>query len=464
MTYPAKALPSGRHGIGIHGERVTKAKSYLLALDIGTSSLKAGLFDLDDYRLILTDKEDYSYESSGLQMQLDPENIWRAFLAVTEKLRSHLGRVELVVPCVLSPSLIAMDESGNPLYPSIVHWDRRSLKQARKALLQIGREKFLSLAGNLPYPGGISLTSLLWIKEEEPDVFKRAFKFGHMNTFFLKRLTGNWSIDPTHASLTGLYHTLNRSGWIEEFAREFAIPFEKLPPVVECLEWVGKVTNEAASLCGLKSGTPVLMGSNDTSSAALGAGLLENGQILNISGSGELLAICLDQPLPDEKYYLRNHPLPNRWLIFDITTGGFAIEWFRSQFCREMNEEEFYNSYLDTLLKKKRKATVRFLPYLAGDRTSLAQKRASFSGLTLSSTREDCLYAVSEAILSRTRSFLTRMSKRIKLDFHIYLTGGRANQALLDYKRNRLPGFEIVVREDCALYGCAWMARKKISQ
>jgi xylulokinase len=432
---------------------------YILALDIGTSSLKAGIFDRND-NLVFTDKEDYEYETIGMHVQMDPEKIWRAFLSVTRKVSDYLDKVELIVQCVLSPSLIPMDETGDPLYPSIIHWDRRSVKQAKKALSQIGKERFLKLAGNLPYPGGISLTSLLWIKDQEPNIFKKAYKFGHMNTFFLKRLTGNWSIDPTNASLTGLYHTVSRIGWIEDFAREFKIPIEKLPPVIQCLDLVGRVTREVSSVTGIKSGTPVLMGSNDTSSAALGAGVIENGQILNISGSGELCAVCLDKPIPDEKYYLRTHPLPNRWLIFDLTTGGFALEWFRSEFCREINEDAFYHSYLPAILTEKRKTTVKFLPHLAGDRTSLKQKRASFSGLTLDTSREDCLCAISEAILDRTKNLLNKTARKIDLDRTIYLTGGRANQALLDYKKRRLPGFEITVKEDCALYGCALMARK----
>lgn len=436
-------------------------KPYILALDIGTSSLKAGLFD-QNCNLILTDKVDYTYDTCGMHVQMDPEKIWKAFLNVAENLRSHLDRVEMVVQCVLSPSLIPMDETGNPLYPSIIHWDRRSVKQAREALSLIGKEKFLELAGNLPYPGGISLTSLLWVKEKEPEIFKKTFKFGHMNTFFLKRLTGNWGIDPTNASLTGLYNTVAASHWIDDFTSAFEIPIEKLPPIIQCLELVGKVTKEVGSMTGIRSGTPVLMGSNDTSSAALGAGVSENGQILNISGSGELLAICLDRPIPDEKYYLRTHPLPDRWLAFDLTTGGFALEWFRIQFCREMKEDEFYDSYLESILQQKRETTVRFLPHLAGDRTSMKQKKASISGLTLSTTREDCLFAVSEAILDRTINLLNRIAEKIELDKTVYLTGGRANPALLDYKGRRLPGFEIVVRQDCALHGCAAMAKRTI--
>ena len=436
-----------------------KRKFYILALDIGTSSTKAGLFD-QDYNLVITDKVEYAYETTGMKVQMDPEKIWRAFLEVTGKLREYANKIELIVQCVLSPSLIPMDSSGNALYPSILHWDRRSARQGRTALALIGKERFLSLAGNLPYPGGISLTGLLWLKEKESEIFKKAFKFGHMNTFFIKRLTGQWSIDPTNASLVGLYNTVAYGDWIEEFCQELEIPLGKLPPVIPCLKIVGSVTREVADETGIRSGTPVLMGSNDTSSAALGAGVLESGQILNISGSGELLAICLDRPIPDEKYYLRAHPLPGRWLLFDLTLAGFAFEWFRLQFCREMGEEEFYQSYLPSILSERRRTPVRFHPYLAGDRTSLKQKRASFSGLTLSTSRDECLYAVMEAVINRTERLLNKVKKGIELEKMIRLTGGAANQALMDYKKRRFPEYEIVVMEDCALHGCAFMARK----
>lgn len=436
-------------------------KSYILAIDIGTSSLKAGLFDRN-YQLLTTREAEYSYHSFGMCVQIGPEKIWKAFQEIMKKLRDYLPRVEMVVPCVFSPALIAMDEDGKALHPAIIHWDRRSVKQAKEALTKVGKEKFLRIAGNVPYPGGISVTSLLWLKEKEKQVFEKAFKFGHMNTFLVKRLTGRWSIDPTNASLTGLYNTVACSDWSEEIARELEIPLEKLPPVIASTEIVGKVTKEIARNTGVRWGTPVMMGSNDTSSAALGAGVVESGQILNISGSSELLTICMDRPIPDEKYYLRTHPVPNRWLMFDITTGGFALEWFHSQFCREMSREEFYNSYLRRLMEKKMSSPVSFNPYLAGDRTSLRQKKASFSGLTLSSTRDDCIFALIKGTVGRMEKTLRKMGKLIDLDRTIYLTGGGVNETLMGYKRKVFSGFAIIVKNDCALKGCAYMAKMKL--
>lgn len=436
-------------------------KSYILALDIGTSSLKVGLFNRS-LQMLTTRRAEYSYRSFGMCFQIEPEMVWKAFLKVMEELRDYLNKVELVVPCVFSPALMALDEDGNALYPAIIHWDRRSVKQAKEALAKVGKEKFLRIAGNIPYPGGISVTSILWLKQKKKKVFEKAFKFGHMNTFFVKRLTNKWSIDPTNASLTGLYNTIAYSDWSEEIARRLEIPVGKLPPVVPSTEIVGKVTREVARNTGIRFGTPVMMGSNDTSSAAVGAGVLKSGQILNISGSSEILTICMDRPIPHEKYYLRTHPLPHKWLMFDITTGGFALEWFRSQFCREMSQEEFYNSYLKKLLEKKGSSSVNFNPYLAGDRTSLRQKKASFSGLTLTTTRDDCMFALMEGTVGRMKKTLEKMAKLIDLDKTIYLTGGGANEALMGYKRRLFSGFNIVVKDNCSLQGCAFMAKMKL--
>ncbi|MGC8777634.1 MAG: FGGY-family carbohydrate kinase [Candidatus Caldatribacteriaceae bacterium] len=435
-------------------------KHYILVLDVGTSSLKAALFDRN-FTIVTQKKMEYSYEAKGLNVQIHPEKIWQALLCVLKELKSseYLNRVDLIVPCVFSPALIAMDREGNPLFPAIIHWDRRSAKQARKAVRMIGKERFLKITGNIPYPGGISLTSILWLQENEPEVFQKTHIFGHMNTFLLKRLTNNWTIDPTNASITGLYNTVTRLDWCEEITREFGIPTTKLPPVIPSLEIAGKITPEASKLTGVTSGVPVLMGSNDTSATALGAGLLENGQVLNISGSSEIITICLDKPIPDERYYLRTHPFPGLWLMYDIVVGGFAFEWFRTQFCREMQQEEFYGTYLKKVLEGEEQCRVKFVPYLAGDRTSLKQKKAIFSQLTLDTTREECLQALVKGITGRMQKTLTMMAKRTKLQPKMVLTGG-ASSALVEYKRKIFAGFQIEPVENCSLWGCLEMAKR----
>jgi xylulokinase len=429
-----------------------------LALDIGTSSMKAGLFDADE-RLLRTQTVDYALENEGASVSIDPETIWRAFLSVTRGLGADASRVQCIAPCALSPSLVLMDRDGMPLYPAILHWDRRSVREAREALAAIGRDAFLEKAGNIPYPGSISLSSLLWVRRHEPQVFHRCFMAGHMSTFFVRRLTGRWAFDPTNASLTGLYDTAGRTGWIPGFCRELGVPTGILPPVVECAEQVGSVSAEAARESGLVQGTPVLMGSNDTSAACLGAGVTEPGQILDIAGSAELLAVCLDRPVAGEKHHLRVHPLPGRWIAFTIIVNGFALEWFRRQFCPDMDESAFYGTWLEGLLAAGGSTPVRFVPHLLGDRTSFSDRRGSFTGLTLSTTREELALAIVESAADRVRADLRRLSHSVALDGVIRLTGRRAGPALGAYKQRRLPGYGFERRENCTLLGCAVMSR-----
>jgi sugar (pentulose or hexulose) kinase len=72
-----------------------------------------------------------------------------------------------------------MDANGNPLHPMILHLDRRSYRQAQWALNRVGEKTFLNISGNLPIPGGISVTSLLWIRDHIPDIyFKEDICFG----------------------------------------------------------------------------------------------------------------------------------------------------------------------------------------------------------------------------------------------------------------------------------------------
>ncbi len=411
-----------------------------LALDIGTSSMKAGLFDAEE-RLVRTQTVDYALENEGASVSIDPEMIWRAFLSVTRGLGADASRVQCIAPCALSPSLVLMDREGRALYPAILHWDRRSVREAREALALIGSRAFLEKAGNIPYPGSISLSSFLWIRRHEPQVFSRCFMAGHMNTFFVRRLTGQWAFDPTNASLTGLYDTTGRTGWIPEFSRELGVPAGILPPVVECTEQAGSVSVEAARESGLVAGTPVLMGSNDTSAACLGAGVTEPGQILDIAGSAELLAVCLDRPLAGAKHHLRVHPLHGRWIAFTIIVNGFALEWFRREFCPGMDESAFYGTWLESLLAAGGTTPVRFVPYLLGDRTSFSDRRGSFSGLTLSTTREDLALAIVESATARMRADLGRFSRSVSLDRVIRLTGRRAGPALVACKERQLPGY-----------------------
>jgi len=123
-----------------------------------------------------------------------------------------------------------MSADGTALGPAILFFDGRSRAQARAIRELVGEEKFLRETCNLPVTGGSSLCSILWIRDNQPEVWKVAAKFGHSNTYLIKRLTGEWAIDPSTTSITGLYNTARHDlTWNSDVLNLAGISEEKLP-------------------------------------------------------------------------------------------------------------------------------------------------------------------------------------------------------------------------------------------
>ncbi|MFQ5843345.1 MAG: FGGY-family carbohydrate kinase, partial [Thermodesulfobacteriota bacterium] len=219
----------------------------ILAIDVGTQSLRACVFDRDFTAL---EKKQISYapQVKGKNwVEIDAEVLWNAFIKACTRLRAA-KEVEGISFSTLCPSLVPMDADGKSLGPMILHLDRRSYRQALWALDRVGEERFLRIAGNLPIPGGISLTSLLWVKENEPSIYhRRDVVFGHGVTFFMKRLTGGFFIDPSNASFTGLYDTVGYGDWDDRVLADLEIEREKLPQVAMSTTVVGELDGKVAA-------------------------------------------------------------------------------------------------------------------------------------------------------------------------------------------------------------------------
>jgi len=346
-----------------------------------------------------------------------------------------------------------MDKEGNALHPAILHLDRRSYAQSKFALKAVGKEMFRKINGNLPFAGGISCTSMLWYKDNMPELYKRTYKLGHLNTFLQRRFTGKWLIDPSVASFSGLYETFKMGGWSKEICGGLGLNRNLLPDIAPSISIAGKLSKEAAAAMGVKAGIPVAMGANDTTSAAYGSGAVNNGDIMNISGSNEIVTITTDSPVPHDKYYIRSSMEPGKWLYLAITVGGFALEWFRKEFYFEMEKKEFYGKYLNEFVKTRTLTDVKFLPHLAGDRHSLVRKKGAFTGLTFESTREDFLLSLLIGIYDPVFTAIRVAQKQMKLNPRIFWTGGMVSGAYEDFKRRVFKGFDFNMKRECSTIG-----------
>jgi len=437
----------------------------ILAIDAGTQSLRACVFDRD---LAMLEVQRVSYDprvKAKTWVEIDAEVLWDAFIKACGQL-TEAKEVEGISFSTLCPSLVPMDAEGKPLGPMILHLDRRSYRQALWALDRVGEERFLRIAGNLPIPGGISLTSLLWVKENEPSVYHRKdVVFGHGVTFFMKRLTGAFFIDPSNASFTGLYDTVGYGDWDDGILADLRIAREKLPHVAMSETVVGKLDKGVAAKAGLPPGVPVVIGANDTTCAAVGAGVTEPGKLINSTGTVDNMVLCLDRPLTAKNHLLRTHAYPNRWLAMRIVgAGGASVEWFRRTFCKEMTREAFYNDYLASVLSASAEPEARFHPYLSGDRHRIQQKTGSFTRLSLNTTREDCLLALVYGIVSFQAEGLQEWRKRVPLDDRIYIVGGGASEAYTQYKQRFLKDFQFIQMGETSLKGAAKLGFETIER
>lgn len=433
-------------------------------MDFGSSSVKMGVFD-EFGKCLSSAKEEYEFEVvDKFGIQIDANLMIKAFIDGLAKFEEYINKIDVVV-CDVALSVLAMDKEGNPLYPMMLHLDRRSYSQSEFALKAVGKEKFMSINGNLPFAGGITCTSILWIKDNLPDIYKKTYKFGHFNTFFLKKLVGKFMIDPSNASFTGLYETVKEGGWSKEICNGLGIDVSKLPDIVPSKSIAGYLSKEAHELTGLPQGIPVVVGANDTTSAAYGAGAVESGDILNISGSNEIITVTTDNPIPDEHYYLRTSVDSGKWLYLTITVGGNAVEWFREEFFKEISKDEFYLKYLPKFYKKYSDIDLtmineKFEPYLAGDRHSLIKKTGAFTGLTFDSTRESLLLSLFIGTYEPIFNMIDICKNQLKLNHDIYWTGGMINDDYLKFKKNIFKDFDFKAKKDCSELGNVKIARE----
>jgi xylulokinase len=444
----------------------------ILAIDVGTSAFKIGVFGPDLQKRCEASREYRCNLYDHGKADIETEKWWQALKDCCVETKEFLTKVGTISFSVTTPGLVAMGENGNALGPAILMLDGRSHKQAREIRQWVGEEKFLQETCNLPVSGGSSLCSILWIKENQPEIWKATTKFGHCNTYMVKRFTGDWAIDPSTTSITGLYNTVRHDlTWNKSVLSIAGIPENKLPPLVQSYHRVGNILPEIANELGLPQDCDVLCGGNDAVLAALSGGFTAPGDINYICGTCEITNVCLEQPIHSRNFNVRCHVIPNRWVTFFVlNTGGLALEWFHSVFCREMTQNQFYNDYvpsvLDSFLRREKSGPLEaeipgWTPFLQGSRYSLEQLKASLSGLTLETTREDILLGLIKGNSMYQEQNIKEVSALVKLGRKVMTTGGGSKiRNFLKAKQHWMGGnFEFEYQDQSSLLGAAMLGQ-----
>ena len=417
---------------------------YLLGIDIGTTGCKTALLDVLGSPVALSYRE-YPLKHPRISwVEHDAETgWWRAAVDTTREVLATSGIDSkeirgISISC--TNALVAVDAEGNPLRPAIMQFDKRTIPQAEWIKSTIG-DRVIEITGNQPSASGTSAPIILWIKENEPDIYARTHKFLWPGGFVVHKLTGRFTMEWSRASWTCLFETGGRQQWSEELLSAMDIAVEKMPALSPPWAVVGEVTGLAASITGLAKGTPVVAGMADTPAAGIGTGAASPGSTCHVIGSTARLCAVLDKPVFDPRVVNCCHGVPGCWFSMGVLeSAGSSMKWFRDLFGQQERNFESMTGrsafdYLDdqAALSPPGANGIIYLPYLSGERSPLwdPYARGVLFGLSGSHGRGDILRAILEgvalAFLHNIELFENELGVKMR---EIRLSGGGAKSRL----------------------------------
>ena len=397
-----------------------------LGLDLGTSSVKA---------LVLDEGGEVRGEGSAPYRvhapspgwaESDPQDWWTA---AAEAARAATGsRGEQIRAVGLSGQMhgvVLSDAAGRPARPAVTWADTRSREQLEAyERLDAGPRGRL---GNPPWVGMAGPT-LLWLRDNEPEIYRPARWALQPKDWLRLRLTGEAASEPTDASATLLYD-VEGDGWAYDVVEALGLRTELLASLTDPARVAGRLIGEAADYFRLPVGTPVAAGAGDTAAAALGSGLRVGSVQLTVGTGGQIVALR-EEPVayPEGGVHLYRAATGHLWYsMAAVQNAGLALEWTRSLLGVSWPEV-----YEEAFCVPPGAEGVTFLPYLTGERTPHFDPdvRGAWSGMSLKHGRGHLLRAALEGVAFSMRQALEALEKTGLRAPELLLGGGGASHAL----------------------------------
>jgi len=385
--------------------------AYFLGLDTSTTSSKALSIDESGAVIAVASSPHTLQTPRPLWSEQDPREWWEAVAASIRSVLATAGisgeRVAAVGLTGQMHGLVLLDEEGNVLRPAILWNDQRTQSQCDEIHQIIGKDRFIQLTGNVALTG-FTAPKILWVKENEPDIYAKAKHVLLPKDYIRYKLTGEYAMDKADGAGTVLFD-LKARDWSEEVLTALGIPRAWMPKTFEGPEFTGYVTAQAASLTGLKEGTPVAAGGGDQAAQAVGVGAVEPGIVgLTVGTSGVVFATTPSALIePEGRLHAFCHAVPGMWHFMGVMlSAAGSLQWYRDTLASNLS--------FDVLLKEAESIPagsegLQFLPYLSGERTPHPDPlaRGAFIGLTLRHGRAHMTRAVLEGVAFGLRDSFT---------------------------------------------------------
>lgn len=385
-------------------------KNYLIAHDLGTSGDKATLFDLDGR---LLQSVTCSYQTrffNGNWAEQNPLDWWEAFCTSTRQLLSgrDASKVAAVSFSGQMMGCVLVDAAGRPIRPAIIWADQRATVQADQLLAKISAETFYHITGHRA-SASYSLAKLMWVRDNEPDVFAKAHRMLNAKDYLIHRLTGRFVTDYSDASGTNAFDlsTMDWSNIILDAAR---IDRALLPQLLPSTAVVGELSQDSARETGLALRTPIVLGAGDGVCASTGAMSVSPGVAYNYLGSSSWIALTSPSPVfdPQMRTFTWAHMVPGAFCpTGTMQAAGNSFSFVKQLLCDGMEyrakveSKDVYDQINQLLLQSPVGSKgLLFLPYLLGERSPRWNPlaRGAYLGLTMEHSRADLMHAAVEGI------------------------------------------------------------------
>ena len=386
---------------------------HVLGIDVSTTATKAVLID-ESGAVVGVGASAYGFSvPRPLWSEQDPELWWDG---AVDAIRSVLATTGVPADDVDAIGLtgqmhgaVLLDAARDVLRPAILWNDQRTAAECDAIRDALGPERLIAITGNDALTG-FTAPKLVWVRDHEPDVWRRIAHVLLPKDYLRLRLTGEYALDKADGAGTLLFDLAARD-WSAEVLDALRIERAWMPPTWEGPEITGNVTPEAATATGLRAGTPVVAGGGDQSANAVGVGAVTVGTMALSLGTSGVVFATTDRPLyePHGRVHAFCHAVPGRWHLMSVMlSAGGSLRWFRDAIVPGVEFGDLVDAAAEVPAGS---GGLLFLPYLSGERSPHPDPlaRGAFVGLTLTHDLRHLTRAVLEGVAFGLRDGLDLM-------------------------------------------------------
>ncbi|MBO5565911.1 MAG: xylulokinase [Succinivibrio sp.] len=398
---------------------------YLLGVDLGTSGTKTVLFSQFGEVVASASYEYPLYQPKNGWAEQDPEDWYKAAVKTIKTVlkKSEVNNEDIAGLSIAGQmhGLVMLDKKGEVLRRAILWCDSRTSLQCDEITQKVGRKRLIEITAN-PALTGFTAPKILWVRENEKDIYDKCAAILLPKDYVRYRLTGRLLMEISDASGTNLLDIKKRE-WSKEILKDLDIKPGLLPPLVESSAVAGNITKEAAKATGLLKGTIVAGGAGDNAAAAIGTGVCRDGMAFVTLGTSGVVFSHTSKPVIDPlgRVHTFCAAVPNAWTAISCTlAAGLSLRWTRDELYEAENKKCKKNGkdIYDLMTSKAAKVPVGsdgliYLPYLMGERSPILDPdaRGVFFGLSAMHTKAHMTRAVLEGITLSQRHNLHVLSE-----------------------------------------------------